>query len=607
MAGSPKDGALPYAAPSQQFAAIQTGFVRGAFDDFSSALAEKRSDDSLQKFELLGVTIHGIGAGERLRGILPIEHCQHWIQLKNTSDYSRHAIHWSVDLAEGRRIFADADVCRRLGEPVNEAARERAAALVTAAEMNLRDLLPNLCHVDAGTRKAFLSEISRILDELFGLKGDAMKQSTVPENDESGTSQQLPDTANLRNVIDDFRKAVLTPEPASKSATNLDVLQIGFIRQAYEEFSLAFTKCEIGPPLKAICKLGETIEGAGAGDRVREACPVPRRDPTQLSTSKDFAWHAVLWAIDLSEGNRRCSSIRLLIRLGESVTEEERDRAAKPVTAAEFNLPALLRKLRRVDAATRSDFLREMSGMLDELFRDGEKVMKQPTPLELQEAIAAVKNVAELANVLEPLQGRFDETEILLSRMALFAAIHAVMTMLKLPPPPSPIGGALPVMKVREIAERWRQHAEIVDSTKVMLVHAYTTCRIACSISRSDTPALPPSATEGEGGSISETSQELEPRERKAYFSFFYAEATRRRSLSDAEAYEVLKDEEIDPENPEFGELAGYEPPSFLSWARYLSSARGKMGQGKYRPRALATPTRSIVRVGETDKREESE
>jgi hypothetical protein len=76
----------------------------------------------------------------------------------------------------------------------------------------------------------------------------------------------------------------------------------------------------------------------------------------------------------------------------------------------------------------------------------------------------------------------------------------------------------------------------------------------------------------------------LEPADRKAYWSFQYAQTLAGRNLEDREAYDLLSDRGIE-ESATSGELAEYRLPAFDTWSRQLRNARKLLGEQKYNRR----------------------
>jgi len=87
----------------------------------------------------------------------------------------------------------------------------------------------------------------------------------------------------------------------------------------------------------------------------------------------------------------------------------------------------------------------------------------------------------------------------------------------------------------------------------------------------------------------------LQPAKRKAYFSFVHAEGKAGKRLEDYEAYEWLKENGIDTDKGDTGELADYELPVFDTWSRQLRKAREPLREQKYTRRAGRATGRSIV------------
>ena len=84
--------------------------------------------------------------------------------------------------------------------------------------------------------------------------------------------------------------------------------------------------------------------------------------------------------------------------------------------------------------------------------------------------------------------------------------------------------------------------------------------------------------------------RQLEPSVRKAYLAYQYAETMNKRRLEDREAYDWLKEQGIDPDKGDLGELTDYElPESFETFKRYVVTARNGLGESKYTRRAGRT------------------
>ena len=72
--------------------------------------------------------------------------------------------------------------------------------------------------------------------------------------------------------------------------------------------------------------------------------------------------------------------------------------------------------------------------------------------------------------------------------------------------------------------------------------------------------------------------------------------------LLDREAYDWLKQNGIDSDKGDVGNLTDYRLPSFGTWTRYLSTARGALDERKHTPRAGRKPGRSITRGREIER-----
>jgi hypothetical protein len=79
--------------------------------------------------------------------------------------------------------------------------------------------------------------------------------------------------------------------------------------------------------------------------------------------------------------------------------------------------------------------------------------------------------------------------------------------------------------------------------------------------------------------------KKLKSVERKAYFSYRFAESIAGIQLTDREAYERLREDGIPEDRGDMGELTDYRLPDFDTWTRYLRAARKELGEQKYTPR----------------------
>ncbi len=90
---------------------------------------------------------------------------------------------------------------------------------------------------------------------------------------------------------------------------------------------------------------------------------------------------------------------------------------------------------------------------------------------------------------------------------------------------------------------------------------------------------------------------QLKPAVRKAYLANQYAETMNGRRLGDRESHNWLKENGIDPENGDLGELTDYEPTDSLNtFRRYLGTARNALDENEYTPRGERTHGGSIAR-----------
>jgi hypothetical protein len=87
----------------------------------------------------------------------------------------------------------------------------------------------------------------------------------------------------------------------------------------------------------------------------------------------------------------------------------------------------------------------------------------------------------------------------------------------------------------------------------------------------------------------------LQPADRKAFLAYHYAERMTEKRLQDREAYDWLKENEIDAGKGDVGELADYRLPAFDTWGKQLRNARKPLGEQKYTRRSGRHTSRSIV------------
>jgi hypothetical protein len=90
--------------------------------------------------------------------------------------------------------------------------------------------------------------------------------------------------------------------------------------------------------------------------------------------------------------------------------------------------------------------------------------------------------------------------------------------------------------------------------------------------------------------------RQLEPAVRKAYLAFQYAQTMNGRRLPDPEAYDWLKENGIDSDKGDVGELGDYQLPAFDTWSRQLRFARNLLGEQKYTRRAGRKHGQSIAK-----------
>jgi hypothetical protein len=74
-----------------------------------------------------------------------------------------------------------------------------------------------------------------------------------------------------------------------------------------------------------------------------------------------------------------------------------------------------------------------------------------------------------------------------------------------------------------------------------------------------------------------------------------YVESKVGKELKDHEAHEWLKENEIDTDKGDVGELADYQLPVLDTWSRQLRNARNALDEQKYTRRAGRATGRSIV------------
>jgi phage terminase small subunit len=79
------------------------------------------------------------------------------------------------------------------------------------------------------------------------------------------------------------------------------------------------------------------------------------------------------------------------------------------------------------------------------------------------------------------------------------------------------------------------------------------------------------------------------------YIANQYAETVAEKELKAHEAHKWLKENGIDRDKDDTGELTDYELPSLETWSRQVRKARRALGEQKYNPRAGRAAGRSIV------------
>ena len=92
--------------------------------------------------------------------------------------------------------------------------------------------------------------------------------------------------------------------------------------------------------------------------------------------------------------------------------------------------------------------------------------------------------------------------------------------------------------------------------------------------------------------------RQLEPADRKAYFTWSYAKS-KLGTTTDPQAYRYLQDNGLPDErdSPELAsELAGYKLPTFATWSRQTRNARKELNKPKHARRAGRPIGRSIAR-----------
>jgi hypothetical protein len=99
--------------------------------------------------------------------------------------------------------------------------------------------------------------------------------------------------------------------------------------------------------------------------------------------------------------------------------------------------------------------------------------------------------------------------------------------------------------------------------------------------------------------------RQLEPAVRKAYRAFHHVASKvekRPEDLEDRDAHDWLKENGIDPDKGDLGDLMDYKPPKSLdTFRRYLSTARDALGENKYTPRAGRSRGPSVARGDEIE------
>ena len=95
-----------------------------------------------------------------------------------------------------------------------------------------------------------------------------------------------------------------------------------------------------------------------------------------------------------------------------------------------------------------------------------------------------------------------------------------------------------------------------------------------------------------------EVLRQLEPADRKAYYTYAYAES-KLGTTTDRQAYDWLRDNGLPDErdSPELAsELAGYRLPIFATWSKQTRNARKELNKPKHARRAGRPTGRSIAR-----------
>lgn len=104
-----------------------------------------------------------------------------------------------------------------------------------------------------------------------------------------------------------------------------------------------------------------------------------------------------------------------------------------------------------------------------------------------------------------------------------------------------------------------------------------------------------------EGSPTSPTVDDLPPAVKNAWFAYQWVATEAGRQLQDQEAYDLIKEKGIPDVKGKSGTSPDYDLPVFETWAKYLRTARSKLGESKYTRRNGRPHGRSIVRSDTID------
>ncbi len=215
---------------------------------------------------------------------------------------------------------------------------------------------------------------------------------------------------------------------------------------------------------------------------------------------------------------------------------------------------------------------------------------------ELIDSVIAVIDAASLLSVVDEMLMGFGD-HIALERIRVRAVIFAKIASLGLDQTLLPAIRGTMVVRLSGPNGGWKARQDCVESVREMLIGAQAILRVAIA-SRRTTPRQSPADDR-------DTSPQFDVEPSKAtqlaMLTFEYAQTKKKCQLEDREAYDFLKEQGIQTDEGDCGELSDYSLPAFDTWTRYLREYRQAKGQQKYKRRGRAWKTRSIASIHELD------